>query len=272
VLVESAEHAAGWALFSDPRLGLAVARGSGRAVAQLGAVARQVGVPVSLHGTGGAWLIADESADAGRFRAVVEGSVDRKVCNTLNVCCIVRSRAAEFVPLLLEALADGSPTQGTWKLHVVQGDEAYVPAPFRSSKTVIHRADGSVLEDQVEPLPLADLGREWEWERTPEVTLKIVDDLSEAIALSNRYSPRLAASLIAEDPAAHVRFEAEIEAAFVGDGMTRWVDGQYALGRPELGLSNWENGRLLARGGVLAGDSVFTVRTRMRQRDVGLHR
>ena len=85
------------------------------------------------------------------------------------------------------------------------------------------------------------------------MTLKIVDDLAEAIALSNRYSPRLAASLIAEDPAAWARFEAEIEAAFVGDGMTRWVDGQYALGRPELGLSNWENGRLLARGEGLPG-------------------
>ena len=54
--------------------------------------------------------------------------------------------------------------------------------------------------------------------------------------------------------------------------MTRWVDGQYAFNRPELGLSNWEHGRLLARGGVLSGDSVFTVRTRMRQDDPNLHR
>ncbi|HYD49380.1 MAG TPA: hypothetical protein VEB21_13575, partial [Terriglobales bacterium] len=49
-LVDSAEHAAGWALFSDNRLSLAVARGSGRAVATLGGLARQAGVPVSLHG------------------------------------------------------------------------------------------------------------------------------------------------------------------------------------------------------------------------------
>ena len=60
VLVDSAAHAAGWALFSDPRLALAVARGSGTAVAQLGAVARQHGVPVSLHGTGGAWIVVSE--------------------------------------------------------------------------------------------------------------------------------------------------------------------------------------------------------------------
>ncbi len=54
--------------------------------------------------------------------------------------------------------------------------------------------------------------------------------------------------------------------------MTRWVDGQYALNRPELGLSNWQHGRLLARGGVLSGDGVFTVRTRMRQTDADLGR
>jgi glutamate-5-semialdehyde dehydrogenase len=104
VLVESADRAAGWALFSDARLGLAVARGSGQAVAQLGSVARQAGVPVSLHGTGGAWMVADETAVADRFAAAVAASIDRKVCNTLNVCCIVRSRASELVPLLMQSL------------------------------------------------------------------------------------------------------------------------------------------------------------------------
>src|SRR5207244_3287861 len=95
VLVASAERAAGWALFSDRRLALAVARGSGPAVAQLGSVARQAGVPVSLHGTGGAWLVADRSADTDRFAAAVYYSLDRKVCNTLNVCCVSQARAPE---------------------------------------------------------------------------------------------------------------------------------------------------------------------------------
>jgi len=273
VLVESPEHAAGWALFSDPRLALAVARGSGRAVAQLGAVARQAGVPVSLHGTGGAWLIADESADATRFAKTVFHSLDRKVCNTLNVCCIVRSRAKELVPLFLEALETAGQAKGeNCRLHVAQADQRAVPDAWWASRVRVVRAEGEAMEPMASALPDAELGREWEWEATPEVTLKIVEDLAEGIALCNRYSPRLAASLIAEDPAAQARFNAEIEAAFVGDGMTRWVDGQYALGRPELGLSNWEHGRMLARGGVLSGDSVFTIRTRMRQKDADLHR
>ena len=48
VLVDSAEHAAGWAMFADRRLALAVARGSGPAVAQLGgggAPGRDAGQP-----------------------------------------------------------------------------------------------------------------------------------------------------------------------------------------------------------------------------------
>ncbi|HEY3798401.1 MAG TPA: aldehyde dehydrogenase family protein [Caulobacteraceae bacterium] len=273
VLLESAEHAAGWAMFSDARLGLAVARGSGRAVAQLGAVARQAGVPVSLHGTGGAWLVADGTVDAARFEAIVRNSLDRKVCNTLNVCCIVRGAAATLVPAFLAGLdAAGKAGGHGCKLHVAAGDEAVLPADWRNARTRVRRAEGDGDEPLVEVIDTAALGREWEWEATPEVSLKLVDDVAEAVALFNRLSPRLTASLVSADAAAQRRFYAEIDAPFVGDGMTRWVDGQYALGRPELGLSNWEHGRLLGRSAVLSGDSVHTVRTRMTQKDADLHR
>ena len=273
VLVDSAEHAAGWALFSDSRLALAVARGSGRAVALLGAIARQSGVPASLHGTGGAWLAADASADADRFAAAVFHSLDRKVCNTLNVCCIPRARKGDLVPRFLDALWRAGERRGhNCRLHVVEGDEAILPDAWLQARVRVRRAEGDRDEPLVETLPLDQLGREWEWEETPEVSLKLVDDVAEAIELFNRYSPRLAASLISEDLQAQARFYEAIDAPFVGDGFTRWVDGQYALGRPELGLSNWENGRLLARSGVLSGDSVFTVRTRMTQLDPGLDR
>src|SRR4029077_2274006 len=95
-------------------------------------------------------------------------------------------------------------------------------------------------------------------------TLKIVDSVAQAVELFNRYSPRFIASLISCDAAEHERFYRAIEAPFVGDDHTRWFDGQRALGRPELGLSSWQSGRLLARGGILSGDGVFTVRTRTR--------
>ncbi|MGH6993760.1 MAG: hypothetical protein ACREEH_10545, partial [Caulobacteraceae bacterium] len=65
-LLKTPAHAAGWALFSDRRLSLAIARGSGPATALLGAIARQSGVPASLHGTGGAGL--DNGGNAAELR------------------------------------------------------------------------------------------------------------------------------------------------------------------------------------------------------------
>ncbi|MCC7268728.1 MAG: aldehyde dehydrogenase family protein [Caulobacteraceae bacterium] len=271
-LVDSPAHAAGWALFSDRRLGLAVARGSGAAVAQLGAVARQAGVPVSLHGTGGAWVVAAADADPGRFAEAVFHSLDRKVCNTLNTCCIVRARAGELTPVFLDALQRAGERRRGCKLHVAAGDEAILPAAWREARVPVARAGGVVEEPLVEVLASDQLGREWEWEETPEVTLKLVDSIEEAVALFNAQSPQFAASLISEDAEAQRRFYEAINAPFVGDGFTRWVDGQYALNKPELGLSNWEHGRLFARGGVLSGDGVFTVRARVRQTDLSLDR
>ncbi len=241
-LIDSVAHAAGWALFSDQRLSLAVARGSGTAVAQLGAVARQHGVPASLHGTGGAWLVAADSADADRFALAVRHSLDRKVCNTLNVCCIVRSRAADLVPRFRAA--------------------AHEAAADRGVEPIVH--------DLTPDHPC--LSYEWEWDTIPEVALLIVDDVAQAIEQCNRFSPHLVASLISNDPAEHDSFYRAIDAPFIGDGFTRWVDGQFALAQPELGLSNWQAGRLLGRGGVLTGDSVYTVRLRAHIDDPTLHR
>jgi len=242
-LVESAAHAAGWALFSDQRLALAVARGSGAAVGQLGAVARQHGVPVSLHGTGGAWLVVSEHADPGVVAQTIEHSLDRKVCNTMNVCCVPRAQAAKFA----DAVSDAA-------------DRA---AAKRGTRAVVHR---------VVPAEYHELGHEWEWENAPEYWLVEVDSLAEAVELFNRYSPRLAASLISDDQSEQEWFFGAVDAPFVGNGFTRWVDGQFALGQPELGLSNWQSGRLFARSGVLSGDSVYTVRLRANVRDHSLHR
>lgn len=272
-LLDTPSRAAGWALFSHPQLSLAVARGSGEAVAQLGAVARQAGVAVSLHGTGGAWLVAGASADPDRVASVVYHSLDRKVCNTLNVCCIVAPAASVLVPRFLAALEAAADRRGVpAKLHVASGAEAYVPVEWFERTVPVRRASGDVEEAQAEPIALDELGAEWEWEESPEVSLAVVTDVDEAIALFNAFSPHLVASLVSADAGEHERFWAGIDAPFVGDGFTRWVDGQYALGRPELGLSNWQHGRLLARSAVLSGDSVHTVRTRVVQHDPDLHR
>lgn len=262
-LVDSPARAAGWALFSDPRLSLAVARGSGTATRMLGSVARLAGIPVSLHGTGGAWIVAGSSADPDDFGQAVTRSLDRKVCNTLNTCAITADRADVLVPVFLDALATAGDARGVEpKLHVEETSIQYVPEEWFERRVPIARADGDSEEAQAEPIDADRLGQEWEWEESPEVTLVVVESVAEAIGLFNAQSPRFVASLISGDPAEHQRFFDTIDAPFVGNGLTRWVDGQYALGKPELGLSNWEGGRLFGRGGILSGDSVYTVRTR----------
>ena len=265
-LVESAEHAAGWALFLDPRLALAVARGSGPAVETLGALARGAGTPVSLHGTGGAWLVVSDKADVATVRDVVVRSLDRKVCNTLNTCCLVGgSKARERADAVLAGLREAGRSRGqAFKLHVARGSEQLVPNALFATSVNVLRPGGPASEAQAESIDLADLGVEWEWEETPEVSLVAAGGLDEAVRMFNRLSPRLVATLVSNDAAEHERFFATVDAPFVGDGHTRWVDGQFALGKPELGLSNWQHGRLFARGGVLTGDSVYTVRARYR--------
>jgi glutamate-5-semialdehyde dehydrogenase len=253
-LIDSPAHAAGWALFADSRLGLAVARGSGAAVAQLGAVARQHGVPVSLHGTGGAWMFIAADADEGDVRCAVINSLDRKVCNTLNVCCIVGEAAERMVPVVAEATAEAAERRGAAPVFHLSASAQ----PFTS-------VTGQLVE-------VAQLGTEWEWENAPEISIVVVDSLDDGVGLFNRYSPRFAASLMGGSDLERQQFYDRIDAPFVGNGFTRWVDGQFAFVQPELGLSNWQSGRLFGRGGVLSGDSVFTVRTRATVHDHSVHR
>ncbi|HUW01104.1 MAG TPA: aldehyde dehydrogenase family protein [Acidimicrobiales bacterium] len=271
-LVDAASRASGYALFTDRRLALAVARGSGPAVEQLGTVAAQCGIPVSLHGTGGAWIVVHPEADSASLGAAVEHSLDRKVCNTLNTICVTRGAANEQTRVILEAFERaGSRRDTVTKVHVTEGDEAVIP-PAWFAPVAIDRATGTVTEPQTQSIGRDQLGHEWEWENSPEVTLCLVESVDEAVELFNTQSPHFAASLVGGGDAAHQHFYEAVDAPFVGNGMTRWVDGQYAFDRPELGLSNWERGRLLGRGGVLSGDSIYTVRTRATQHDPHLRR
>ena len=272
-LVDSPTHAAGHALFADQRLALAVARGSGSAVAELGAVASQSGTPVSLHGTGGAWMVAGRAAAAATLRAAVQHSVDRKVCNTLNVVVLLRERAHELVEAVLDGLdAAASALDTSARLHVVAGSEPYVPAERFERIVSIGRAGGTVDEPAASTIDADGLATEWEWERSPEITVVVVDTLAEAVALCNRHSPRFVASMVSDDQAELDQFYAAVDAPFVGNGFTRWVDGQYALNAPELGLSNWQFGRMLGRGAILSGDSVHTVRYRAQVADHSVKR
>jgi glutamate-5-semialdehyde dehydrogenase len=158
------------------------------------------------------------------------------------------------------------------KIHVETQSLDYFTKEQHEQTISVYRASGNQTESQYEPIQKDLLGTEWEWEKTPEVTLVVVESVSEAIQLFNTYSPQFVASFITEDETEFNTFFKTINAPFVGNGMTRWVDGQYALLAPELGLSNWESGRLLARSAILSGDSIYTTRLKMIQKDSKLRR
>jgi glutamate-5-semialdehyde dehydrogenase len=256
-LVRSPSHAAAHALFTLPDVRLAIARGSGPTTRLLGAIATQHGIPASLHGTGGAWVYLADDAPPETAKSAIVGSLDRKVCNTLNTLVIPRRSAHVLVPLVLDALAERDPS---FRLHVAAGSETDVPRGCFERQVIVQRADGETVEPQVDVIPAAELTREWEWEGTPEISLVCAKDDEQAIALINANSPRFVASIITSDPERFERFYERVDAPYVSDGFTRWVDGQWAWDRPELGLSNWERGRIIGRSGILAGDDVFTVR------------
>ncbi|MGA1406581.1 MAG: aldehyde dehydrogenase family protein [Ilumatobacteraceae bacterium] len=260
VLLDEAERSAGFALFSDRRISLAVARGSGEAVRDLGYVAQSNGIATSLHGTGGAWMILGDSVDANWFAETLVNSIDRKVCNTLNVCCVPRSRERELMSVLAKELRSVSAQRGKPIVVHTVGEN---PDAVRE-----------LLCPEIEVLParVDELSTEWEWDAAPEFFVVATDSIEESFALCNRYSPQFVVSVLSGDPLEHQRAWNTLNAPFVGNGFTRWVDGQYALGKPELGLSNWEQGRALGRGGILSGDDIRTFRFRMVQKDSDVHR
>ena len=88
----------------------------------------------------------------------------------------------------------------------------------------------------------------------------MADGLDEAAALHDRHSPHFVASILSRREGAFEEFYARVDAPYVSNAFTRWVDGQWAWDRPELGLTNWERGRLLGRSGFLSGGDIIAVR------------
>jgi glutamate-5-semialdehyde dehydrogenase len=191
-----------------------------------------------------------------RLVSCIVNSLDRKVCNTLNTLVVLEQNSETALSAVAEALRIVGNRQGSVVVHCT--DE--VGSSIDSHGSVDIRSDG------------VDPGEEWEWDATPEITLLVKPSIADAVSDFNRYSPRFVLSVISDDTDEITMAWENSESPFFGDGFTRWVDGQFALNRPELGLANWQHGRLLGRGGVLSGDGVHSVRLRVNQSDPQLHR
>jgi glutamate-5-semialdehyde dehydrogenase len=266
MLLPSITHASAWALFSHAKVALAVARGSGDSVALLGTIAQQHGIPVSLHGTGGAWAVVSQYDDLAGLEDIIAHSLDRKVCNTLNTIVILEPAVYDVLPSVMSGIRKSGVKSGVRPIvHLSQQIEQYL------IRQGIHLAEvldeiAVVVSDDI------NLAKEWEWETTPEVTLVVTENIASAVELFNTHSPQFVLSVLSVKPDEEEYAWNTSNAPFFGNGMTRWVDGQYALNKPELGLSNWQFGRSLGRGGILSGDSVYTIRYRMSQIDSNVKR
>ncbi|MEJ7719111.1 MAG: hypothetical protein WKF58_01030 [Ilumatobacteraceae bacterium] len=211
---------------------------------------------MSLHGTGGAWMVAGDSADPDRFRAAVVNSLDRKVCNTLNVCAIPAHRD-DLVAAFLAALDEAGERSGAEPvLHVEERAAALLPDDRVAVPIEPHGARHGVgvgRRARGEPRRRGRRGRGRRAVQRPQPALRGVADQRRrrraATVLRHRRCP--------------------VRRRRVHDGgstaSTRWA-------RPSSVCPTGSSGRLLARGAVLSGDSVHTVRYRATIRDEHLAR
>lgn len=219
-LVRSPDREGARVLVSLPRLvPLVILRGSGETTAALARHAAEHGVRTLAHAEGGGVLYVAASADPAKVEALVEASLDRLgVCNRLNLLLVDAAAAPvlERVMPVLERL--GIEVRGT------------------------ERARGHV---DLAPLDVR-LGHEWanDPEHVATVTVDVVDGLDEAVAIANRETSALAATIVAEDrEAAEAFLSAYRGTAAFWQAPTRFTDGFALTGAPETGINvDWVPG------------------------------
>ena len=183
-------------------------------------------VPVIETGAGNCHLYVDKAADLSKaVKVAVNAKCSRpSVCNAIETLLVHRSVAADFLPMMAEAMIDYNVE--------FRGDEAVC--------TILPTAIPATEED-------------WDTEYNDFIlSVRVVDSIDEAITHVTRYSTGHSEAIITEDMTAARRFQSEIDAAAVYvNASTRFTDGgEFGFGA-EIGISTQ---KLHARGpmGLLA--------------------
>lgn len=183
-------------------------------------VVTQSSVPVIETGAGVVHIVLDSSAPLEWARdIVVNAKVQRpSVCNAVETVLVLRDAASRLVPDVAAALTESGVT--------IHGDDA-----------VRALVPGAV------PATEADWATE---HMSLDVSMRIVDDLDEALAHIRTYSTHHTESIITADPERAERFLAEVDSAVVmANASTRFTDGgEFGFGA-EVGISTQ---KLHARG------------------------
>lgn len=173
-------------------------------------------VPVIETGTGNCHVYVHESADLERARAIVVNAKCRRfgVCNAAETLLVDEAVCERFLPGALAALAG----RGI----LVHADERTLPFARAAGCTAL-----PATED--------------DWEReylAPELAVRVVAGLDEAVRHIERFGTRHSEAIVAEDASAADAFVARIDAAAVYvNASTAFTDGgQFGLGA-EIGIS-----------------------------------
>ena len=194
------------------------------------AVVEQSAVPVIETGSGNCHIYADASADvAAAVPLIVNAKTQRVgVCNAAETLLVHRDAAGALLPDAAAALWAGGVT-----LHADDAARALL-APA---------AAGSGHEDLLVPATEEDWATEY---GSPDLAVRVVADLEEAVAHIARWSTGHTEAILTRDVACVNRFVAAVDsAAVMVNASTRFTDGgQLGLGA-ELGISTQ---KLHARG------------------------
>ena len=182
-------------------------------------------IPVITGGIGICHLFVDESADLGSSLPVIRNAKVQRptVCNALDTALVHRSVAADFIPRLVDYLAQDGVT---FRIHATA-------APYVGARN----------SDIVQPAGPQDFDTEW---LSLVLGIKVVDNLDEAIEHIAAHSTGHSDGILTRTDENARRFISLVDSAAVYvNASTRFTDGgQLGLGA-EVAISTQ---RLHARG------------------------
>lgn len=177
-------------------------------------------IPVIETGTGNCHVYVDESADFDMALNIIYNAKTQRigVCNACESLVINKTVANEFIPKVIDRLSE--------KNVEVRGDEL-----------------SQLIDTRVIPATEEDWGKEY---LDYIISVKIVDNIDEAIVHINKYNTKHSESIITKDYDNSQKFLNEIDAAAVYvNASTRFTDGfEFGFGA-EIGISTQ---KLHARG------------------------
>jgi glutamate-5-semialdehyde dehydrogenase len=226
-LIDTPDRAAvGWLCRAD--IDLLIPRGGKGLIERVSAEAT---VPVLKHLDGNCHCYVDAHADLAQALTVVDNAKTQKVspCNATESLLVHRAVAAEFLPRLAALWAPRSDWSGV-TFHACP-DSLPLLQDLPNTRAV--------------PATEADWGTEY---LSLDISVKLVDDLDEAIAHINRHGSHHTDAILTTHHPSAMRFLREVDSASVMvNASTRFADGfEYGLGA-EIGIST---DKLHARGPV----------------------